>query len=416
VHARSLAVALWRRRGTALVVLVLVLAAAGLWLGFAPRKYTAVATITTTLKPGVQQSERDDVEATLAALANSRSVLQDVRDQVGMRRSLATLQQEVRGTRIGGTVLIRIAVEDADAAFARRVANAVADTLPLHDPTGGNVVFTDAGRATTPQSPSSPDVAPLALLAVAAGLVLAAAAGLTREALAGRVERVDQLDDVPVLGVVARPSDPSTMPVLRTGASTDDFRRLRVALEFAGSMAVTRTIVVAPACADPAAGWLTVNLAASLAEVEHRVLLIDADFGDRKRHPVLASKADGLVDVLAGRAGLEQAIVESDVPGVSVLPVGDLDTMAAPAALVELRFHALVRAVSEDDFDIVLVHVAPLDEAVDALVLAAGNSLLLTVPAGRMRAKALRTEIDGVRRMHLRLIGTVLLAPGHKRR
>jgi Mrp family chromosome partitioning ATPase/capsular polysaccharide biosynthesis protein len=415
VQARSLAVALWRRRWTALVVLVLTLAAAGLWLGFAPREYTAAATITASPQPGVQQPAGSTLEDTVAALANSRPVLQDVQDMVGTRRSLAVLQQEVGGRRTRGTLLIRITVTDADAQFARRVANAVADALPLHDPTAGKLVFTDAERATTPGSPSSPDVTAVVLIGVGAGIVLAILSALVRELLRGRVERADQLAELAdVLGVITRPSDPTSVPTLRAGPVSDEFRRVRVALEFVGSAAPTRTIVVAPACPEPAAGWVAVNLACSLAEVQHRVLLIDADFGDRPRHPLLDSKADGLVEVLDGRALLAHAVVESDVPGVSVLPVGDV-AASSPAPLVELSFHAMLALLSEDDFDVVLVHAAPLSESDDARVMAARNCLLMTVPAGRLRVKALRRETAELHRMRLRLVGTLLLARRRKR-
>ena len=157
MHARSLAVALWRRRWTALLMLVLVAAAAAGWLALAPRRYTATATVTAVPAPGVVQSGVDDLENTLAALADLAAVLQDVAAKVGPRRSLATLRREVSGERVGATMLIRVRVQDGSPAVARLIANSVVDALPLHDPTGGKVVFTDAGRATTPVTPTAPD-------------------------------------------------------------------------------------------------------------------------------------------------------------------------------------------------------------------------------------------------------------------
>lgn len=418
MHARSLVVALWRRRWTALVLLVLTLAATALWLGFAPRRYTAVAAITATPQQGGARSAAAarDLENTVAGLASSRPVLQDVLDTLIAHRSLAVLHREVQARRVGDSMLIRIRVTDGDPVVARKIANAVANTLPLHDPTGGKLVFTDAGRALTPRSPSAPDVTLAVLLGIAAGIVLAVLGAWIHEGLRGRVDRPDQvaeLVDAPLLGVVARPADDSTVPVLRPGPSADEFRRVRVSLEFAGSVAPTRTIVLSPVCDEPSAGWLAVNLAAALAEVQHRVLLIDADFRDRPRHPVLAGKGDGLVDVLAGRADLAETIVKSELPGVMVLPVGDVAAIER-AALVELRFHALLGRLG-DDFDVVLVHASPLSESDDARVMAAGHSLLMTVASRRLRARELRREVAEVRRMRLRLLGAVLLAPRRKR-
>ncbi len=416
MHARSLAVALWRRRWTALLVLVLVAAAAAGWLALAPRRYTAVATITAVPAPGVVQSDVDGLENTLAALANSRPVLQDVAAKVGPRRSIATLQREVRGERVGATMLIRVRVQDGSPEVARLIANSVVDALPLHDPTGGKVVFTDAGRAVTPGAPSVPNWTVVILIATGAGIVLAIAAALIRDAAAARVKRPDQLaelTDAQVLGAVSAPSDTSLVSVAEPGRVADQFRRVRVALEFAGSQTPTRAVVVSPVTADRAAGWFVANLAATLAQVRHRVLLVDADPSDRPRHPVLAHKGDGLAEVLAQTVALEDAVVSSDVPGVCVLPLGDRTLLRAEPRL-ELQFHRMLARLSPDAYDIVLVSAPPLDESDDARVMAAGNSLIIAVGSSSARPKIVRREVGEVRRMRLRLIGSVLVRSGRK--
>jgi Mrp family chromosome partitioning ATPase len=183
---------------------------------------------------------------------------------------------------------------------------------------------------------------------------------------------------------------------------------VRVALEFAGSQIPTRTLILAPVTSDPNAGWFAVNLAASLAQVKHRVLLVDADAGDRPRHPVLAVPGDGLAEVLAGPAQLAEAAVPSDIPGVAVLPLGTRKLLAEQP-LLELQFHRTFAALPEDAFDIVLVAAPPLDESDDARVLAAGNSLLVSVAAGRTTLRSVRREFGEIGRMRLRLIGAVLL-------
>jgi receptor protein-tyrosine kinase len=391
-------------------VLVLVLAAAGTWLALVPRRYTAVATVTAVPQTGVSISGLGDVENTLAALADSRPVVQDVVSKVGDRRSIVTLRREIVADRRPGTNLIRVRVTDRGPKFAATVANAVIDTLPLHDPTGGKLVFTDAGRAVPPASPSWPDPLPIWLIAAGIGIVLGIAVALVRDAAAVRVLRPGQLEELSgteVLGEIDPPRDAKTVAVSEPSAITAQFRRVRVALEFAGSQTPTRTLVVAPVGADPNAGWFAVNLAATLAQVKHRVLLVDADSGELPRHPALALAGDGLAEVLAGSTAVSEAAVPSDIRGVSVLPLGARKLLAAEP-LLELHFHRTF-AELDDAYDIVLVSAPPLAASDDARVMAAGNSLLVSVAGGRTTLRAVRREFGEVRRMRLRLIGAVLL-------
>lgn len=407
MHGRSLAGVLRRRRWSALVaaLAVAVVTVGGLLL--APRTYTATAMISATPRGSLAAAPDTarTLERTIAELARSVPVLVDVRSQVGTRHDVAQLQDEVHAHLLPGTVLIRIVVEDRDAPYARDVANAVAAALPRHDPSGGEFLFAGAGPATTPTSPSSPDIAFWLWLGLAAAVVAAVVAAFTREAVSPAVDDPGQLatlTGVPVLGEIARPADPETSDAAPL------FRSARVALEFASSEQPTHTVVVAPAVADDAAAWVAVNLAAALAQVDHRVLVVDADFGGRPPHPALkASKGPGLADVLRGDVELRDAVRTGPVSGVSVLPAGRLRGTDA-ATLIELQFHKAIGQIV-DEVDLVLVCAAPLAESDDARVMAAGNALVVTVPAGRLRSSAARQLFGGLARYRLRVAGTVLL-------
>lgn len=414
MNGRSLAVVLWRRRLIAAGVFLLVAAATAACLLFAARSYTASATVAVTPKPSIASAHGtvSDLRQTLAELADSGPVLADVRDRVGTRRSVAALRDEVSAERVDGTVLIRISVEDRDPGYARRIANAVADALPKHDPSGGQFTFASAGGATRPRDFSTPDVVEVIALGAVLAVVLAFGSALLRERAAGRVDDEHQLaalTSAPVLASISRPSDPAEMPSdSAAGPSAAQFRALRVALEFASQEEPTSVVVVAPVEPEAAAAWTTLNLAAALAKVEHRVLVVDADFGGKHRHPALKSKGPGLAEVMRGSVEVRDAVRATTVSGVSVLPAGHLGGTSA-ADLVELRFHKAIGQIGHE-VDLILVHAAPLLDSDDARVMAAGNALLLTMAPGRVRAPAMRQVAAELHRLRLRLIGTVLLA------
>jgi capsular exopolysaccharide synthesis family protein len=420
VNGRSFLVALWRRRWLALLVLVVEMAAVVAWLSLAPKKYTATARFTATPTSGIVTGGGDytQLEQTLAAIVNSRPVMQKVSDDLHGVRSVSVLQTEVTGTLQSGTVIIEIKVVDESATVARDIANATLKEIPNFDPSGGLFLFTSTGAATTPDTYSSPDTKVVLLAGFGLGILLAVATALVRESAVGTVDTEEQLRDTTgadTLGEVSRPADVSALSVVEPGSEfVVEFRALRVSLEFASSEQPARTVVLSSTVPDPTDAWIGVNLAVALADVAHRVLVIDADFRNRPRHPALdVPNRPGLGEVLRGTTTLSDAIVAGPVDGMKVLPNGHVDAASA-ATLVELRFHRLLSQIDED-FDIVLVLAAPATESEDARVMAVGGTLVLTVPAGRVRTKQLRRLVANLRRVNISILGTVLVGTRRRR-
>jgi polysaccharide biosynthesis transport protein len=420
VNGRSFLVALWRRRWLALLVLIVEMAAVVAWLALAPKKYTAISRFTATPSSDVIAGGGDytSLELTLAAIVNSRPVMQQVSDALHGVRSASVLEQEVTGTLQTGTLIIEIKVVDESATVARDVANATATAIPSFDPSGGLFLFSGAGAATTPTAFSDPDVKVVLLAGLGLGILLAVATALIRESAVGTVDTEEQLRDTTgadTLGELSRPSDVSALSVVEPGSEfVVEFRALRVSLEFASSEKPARTVVLTSVVPDPTDAWLGVNLAVALSEVAHRVLLVDADFRDRPRHPALnLPDRPGLGEVLRGTSTLDEAILPGPVDGMRVLPIGSVESASA-ATLVELRFHRLMSEV-DSEFDIVLVLASPPTESEDARVMAVGGTLVLTVPAGRVRTKQLRRLVASMQRVNIAILGTVLVGTRRRR-
>lgn len=411
----SLGSAVWHQRRVALAMLVVVLAAVGWWLRSAPRSYTATATITAAPVPSLLQSTGnfENLEATLAQIANSQSVLEDVSSRLNGKRTVAQLRKEVHGTQVTGTVLIRVTVTDPDPGAASSIANAVAAVLPQHDPSRGLFVFTQTDPARVPASYSAPNTKVVALAGIALALLLAIGAALLYEALAGMVQTVTQLrasTGAEVLAVVPRPTRRSTLPATQTGTpSSEAFRSLRVGLMLASRNEPPDAIVVASASARrDVSAWLAVNLAVALAKAHHRVLLIDGVPAKRDTHPALVRRGSaGLYGVLREEAKVDDALLTGPVDGVTVLPAGSA-AQDATFALIESRFKKLLAEVG-DRFDAVIVVAPPPAESEDAKAMAAGGSLVLAVAARTVRGAALRAVIGEVEAAQVPVLGTVLI-------
>lgn len=408
----------WQRRLVALLMVLLVAVCVAAVLALSPHRYTAAARVAATPPAATTNSPANytDLLGTAAEVAHSLPVLEEIHRSTPSR-SVAQLQDEVNASVIFGTVLIQVDVSDTDPTLAAQIANAAAAALAAHNPSRAYLTFTRTQPATVPTSYASPDLRVVLLAGVLLALVLGAAGALAYDRLARTVDDADDLaasTGVPVLGVVPRPQDPGGTAALQpASAEFPALRALRVALEFACIERPTRSLVVAPAATDPWAGWLEVNLAVALAEVGHRVLLVDADRAAQSRHPVFDTVAHpGLYDIMAGTASLDAASLSGPIDGVSVVPLGNAD-LAAPS-LLEMRFGAFLEEVDEK-YDVILVNASPLSESDDARIMSVGGGLLLTVPVGRVQPRMLSAVMGSLRETRTRVLGSVVLGTRKRR-
>lgn len=355
----------------------------------------------------------ENLQETLAEVTKSQSVLQDVSARLNGTRSVAVLRDEVNGTHVTGTALIRVTVTDSDPQTASDIANTVATVLPAHDPSRGLLRFAQVDPARPPHTYASPNTKVVVLAGIGLGLLLAVGLALLYDALAGRVETADQLrasTGADVLAAVRQPRRLSALPAANAGAaSADAFRALRAALPLAEADNPFGAVVVASASSKrDVSPWLATNLAVALARTRRRVLLVDGFGADARAYPALGGgETAGLFGVLRDEAKVEDVLIEGPVQGVTVLPAGPLAPYSTIAQL-ERRFQKLLAEVA-DRFDAVIVVAPALVESEDAKAMALGGSLVLAVAARTMRAAALSGLVKELQSAQVKVVGTVLV-------
>ncbi|GAB4003819.1 tyrosine-protein kinase domain-containing protein [Nocardioides ultimimeridianus] len=415
---RDLGALLWRRRWVALLVFAVVANAVAAGLVLTQRQYTASAeiAINPTATATSANVRYDDVLGTIADLAGSRAVLETVVASVP-GRTVDQLVGEVTGRVLPGTLLVEVTVDDPDPQIAATVANKVAAELPSHDPSNGAYGFSTAETAVRPKTFSSPNVPLAALAGGLIALVVALLAALVADRVFRTVTDPDEMAEVSgtaVLGILPKPSDADGVQAAEVDADEfQSFRALRIAIEFASAEDPTRLLVCASAGAtDGWPGWTEVNVAAALAEVGHRVLVVNAE-RDGRVHPALEAAGEpGLYDVLAGTRSLDEVIRKGPVAGVDVLPLGQAH-LAAPS-LLEMRFRGLVE--DADEYDVIVVHAAPVSGSEDARIMAIHGALLLTVPSGKVHPRYVERAAEHLRMIRVRVLGSVLVGARSSRR
>ena len=146
-----------------------------------------------------------------------------------------------------------------------------------------------------------------------------------------------------------------------------------------------------------------VNLCACLAELGKKTLLIDADpQGNASSGSGAAVGDKSLYEVLLGIATAEKSIVETDTPGMSVLP-SDIRLAAAEIEMVgierrEYRLRAALRGLA-DVYDYIIIDCPPSLGLLTVNALTAANSVLIPIQCEYYALEGVRSLTDTVNRV-----------------
>ncbi len=182
---------------------------------------------------------------------------------------------------------------------------------------------------------------------------------------------IEQVVGAPMLGAVnkakfrrSKGADKSISPEVITyhqpmSVSAEAYRQIRTGLMFRPDGKVLRLLQLTSPNPGDGKTLTSANLATSLAQTGKRVLLIDCDLRRPRISQLFGVEAHhGLSEVLQGSAELNDAIVDTAVPRLAILPSGTCPDN--PSELLQGQpFQALLETVREK-FDLVILDSTPL--------------------------------------------------------
>ncbi|WP_017475054.1 polysaccharide biosynthesis tyrosine autokinase [Pseudomonas sp. PAMC 26793] len=164
-----------------------------------------------------------------------------------------------------------------------------------------------------------------------------------------------------------------------TDLAVEALRSLRTSLHFAMLEASNNRIMISGPSPEVGKTFVSVNLAAVIAQTGQRVLLIDVDMRRGYLHKVLGVPAkDGLSDILSNQCTLEGAIHKTGIENLDIISRGQI-----PPNPSELLMHRnlteLLSQVSER-YDLVILDTPPLLAVTDAAIVGrqSGTNLIVT--------------------------------------
>jgi polysaccharide biosynthesis transport protein len=298
-----------------------------------------------------------------------------------IRAQITTLDSEIAdlNTRIAAStdpVEVQSLTEQRNSLDTVRLTsqNLLATTATLSTDPGQ--VVEDALRPTSPVSPKHKlDLALGLLLGLILGVVLASLRDQARDRIQAPPLVARSLD-APILGSIPRTHRllVGTAHLASVdephGQAAEAYRTLRTNLLAVCRESKAKTILITSARQGEGKTSTAANLAVALAQAGRSVVLVSADLRNPRVHAVFGiGNEQGLGQVLEGTLPLDEAMVETDLPELRILPSGPVDAVDEPVELLQSdRMGEVLQECCRSDF--VVVDGPPIFPVADSLVLA----------------------------------------------
>lgn len=159
---------------------------------------------------------------------------------------------------------------------------------------------------------------------------------------------------------------------------SDAYRTLRINIEFSAAGREIKTLAITSAYRSEGKTTTALNLAVAYAQVGMKVLLIDADLRKPSIHQAFGMhNSIGLTSVLSRRNKVDEAVRETDIENLSVLPSGPVPVN--PSELLASKLLEAVLGELKPKFDVILIDTSPALSIMDARIVAAKSDGVLLV-------------------------------------
>ena len=159
----------------------------------------------------------------------------------------------------------------------------------------------------------------------------------------------------------------------------EGYAKLRMNLLYTLSEKMHRTVLVTSAISGEGKSTIAANLAVSLAMSGKKILLVDADMRRACQSEIFYydPNASGLADILTGNTTAKKAIVSTVWENLDILPAGSMPSN--PCELLESPMMAKLIQEMEEQYDLVLMDVPPINIVSDPLALSSQSAGTLFV-------------------------------------
>ncbi|MCW2054999.1 UNVERIFIED_ORG: succinoglycan biosynthesis transport protein ExoP [Bradyrhizobium japonicum] len=187
-------------------------------------------------------------------------------------------------------------------------------------------------------------------------------------------------------------------------------RSLKVAIDLNSIVRENRVLAVTSTLPNEGKSTLSTNLAQLMAHSGAKVVLVDADLRNPSLSRALRPDAKiGLVDLVAQKAQLEDAVSVDPQTGLAVLPAGTSSKLLHTNEILASKAMHAVISLLRAKFDYVVLDMPPMAPVVDVRVTSSFvDSYVFVVEWGKTKIDVVRHNLRNAPELQDKLLGVVL--------
>jgi capsular exopolysaccharide synthesis family protein len=187
----------------------------------------------------------------------------------------------------------------------------------------------------------------------------------------------------------------------------EDYRTIRTSILFSHADSSPKTIAFTSTLPQEGKTATISNLAVSFAQLEGKVLLVDADLRKPRLSRVFNLRnTAGLSSFLAGKRAFDEVVQKTSIDNVWTIPSGPHPPN--PAELLNSKRMRELLALAKEQFSVVLLDTPPVLAVIDPVIVSSlADSTVFVVRAGKTTRRSLRRAVEEVRKSKADIIGVV---------